>query len=162
ISATLFSTWLKTRSWPRTPTTIMTASRMPTTSMRFLIKVTVSNWPSASKLCGFNFMQSRFLLIVFLLVFFSVPVYADITTGLVGWWKLTDGAGTSAADSSGGGHTGTLVNSPSWVVGKIWPFALSFNGANQYVNLNYSFPVGTALSYSAWIKSTTGGWYVVG
>jgi hypothetical protein len=36
----------------------------------------------------------------------------NTTNGLIGWWKLTDGSGTSAADSSGNGNTGTLENGP--------------------------------------------------
>lgn len=36
------------------------------------------------------------------------------TNGLVGYWKLNDGSGTSAVDSSGGGNTGTLTNGPTW------------------------------------------------
>jgi hypothetical protein len=43
----------------------------------------------------------------------------DQATGLAGWWKFDDGAGTSAADSSGNGLTMTLSGSPSWVAGKI-------------------------------------------
>src|SRR3989344_5236105 len=47
--------------------------------------------------------------------------------GLVGYWKFDEGTGTSAGDSSGNGNTGTLVNSPSWVTGKVGG-ALSFDG----------------------------------
>lgn len=36
------------------------------------------------------------------------------TTGLQGWWKFTEGSGTSAADSSGNANTGTLINGPLW------------------------------------------------
>ncbi len=35
-----------------------------------------------------------------------------VNDGLVGYWKLDEGAGTSAEDSSGYGHEGTLVNDP--------------------------------------------------
>ena len=35
-------------------------------------------------------------------------------TSLVGWWKLDDGSGTIAIDSSGNGNHGTLINSPEW------------------------------------------------
>ena len=42
---------------------------------------------------------------------------ADITTGLVGHWKLDDGSGTVALDSSGNGHHGTLMGSPEWMTG---------------------------------------------
>jgi hypothetical protein len=37
----------------------------------------------------------------------------DVTSGLVGWWKLDDGSGTNAADATGNGNTGTLQNGPT-------------------------------------------------
>ena len=44
-----------------------------------------------------------------------------------------EGSGTSAADSSGNGHAGTLVNA-AWTVGKK-SNAVSLNGSNGYVSL---------------------------
>ena len=40
----------------------------------------------------------------------------DLTgmAGLVGYWKIEEGAGTVAVDSSGKGNNGTLTNSPTW------------------------------------------------
>ncbi|TAK50794.1 MAG: hypothetical protein EPO24_16400 [Bacteroidetes bacterium] len=37
-------------------------------------------------------------------------------SNLVGYWKFDEGSGTTTADGSGGGNTGTLVNSPAWVI----------------------------------------------
>jgi flagellin-like protein len=54
---------------------------------------------------------------------------------LVGYWKFDDNGGSSAADSSGNGNPGTLVNSPTWVNGK-YGYALNFNGGNQYVTVS--------------------------
>jgi len=39
--------------------------------------------------------------------------------GLIGYWPLNEGAGTTTADSSGNNHPGTLVNSPMWTPGKL-------------------------------------------
>lgn len=62
-------------------------------------------------------------------------INAPPTNGLVGWWKLDDGSGTSAVDSSGNNNTGTLVNSPAWTTG-YYDGALTFNGGlNQYVTV---------------------------
>lgn len=58
--------------------------------------------------------------------------------GLVGYWKLNEGSGTTASDSSGNGNTGTLTNGPTWTSGKLGG-ALSFDGVDDYVdagNLN--------------------------
>jgi hypothetical protein len=37
--------------------------------------------------------------------------------GLIGRWGLNEGTGTVAADSSGSGINGTLINGPTWVTG---------------------------------------------
>ncbi|MBI3415695.1 MAG: hypothetical protein HY043_10335, partial [Verrucomicrobia bacterium] len=43
---------------------------------------------------------------------------AATVPNLVGYWKLDDGSGLSAVDSSGNGNTGTLVNGPTWTTGQ--------------------------------------------
>jgi hypothetical protein len=49
---------------------------------------------------------------------------------------LDDGAGASAADSSGNGHPGTLVNGATWAPGRAGAGgALSLNGAGSYATL---------------------------
>ena len=56
------------------------------------------------------------------------------SSGLVGLWTFDAGSGNTAADSSPSGNTGTLVNSPAWITGKI-AGALQFNGRSNYVNV---------------------------
>ena len=34
--------------------------------------------------------------------------------GLIGYYRFTEGTGTSIGDESGNGNTGTLVNGPAW------------------------------------------------
>jgi len=65
----------------------------------------------------------------------SMGVSGDITTGLVGYWKLDDGSGTKATDSSGNGNTGTTQHSPTWTTSGKVNGALTLNGTNQYVNV---------------------------
>ena len=80
----------------------------------------------------------------------------DATSGLVGWWKLDDGAGTSAADSTGKGNTGTLTNSPAWTTGMNGG-ALTFNGSTNYVSVPDSSSlhfVAGSFSVSVWMKAT--------
>ncbi|HSI20580.1 MAG TPA: LamG domain-containing protein [Verrucomicrobiae bacterium] len=50
---------------------------------------------------------------------------ATSNTGLAAWWKLDEGTGTSVADSSGNGATGTLAGTPVWVEGYSSPVAVS-------------------------------------
>jgi len=53
--------------------------------------------------------------------------------GLVGWWKLDEGSGDTAADSSPQGNNGTLEGKVSWVAGHIGPYALDFDGGRVLV-----------------------------
>ena len=93
----------------------------------------------------------------------------DITTGLIGHWKLDESAGTSAADSSGGANTGTLTNGPVWqpTTGGISNGALSFDGVDDYVDIanesNFDFDRTDPFSISAWVydNKTSGFSYVV-
>ena len=56
---------------------------------------------------------------------------------LVGYWAFDDGAGTTAADSSGKDNHGQLVGDPQWVDGKI-AGALEFDGVGTIVDIPYS------------------------
>ena len=35
-------------------------------------------------------------------------------SGLIGWWRMEEGTGTTVADGSSNSNTGTLTNSPAW------------------------------------------------
>ena len=96
------------------------------------------------------------LLVTLLFLAYCIPAHADTTTGLVGWWKLDEGTGTNAGDSSGQGNNGTLSGStlPSWVPGKIGPYALSFDGSSSYVSLGTKTIGYTNLTVAAWVKIT--------
>jgi len=52
--------------------------------------------------------------------------------GLVGWWQLDEGAGTTTKDSSGNGNDGTLEGNPTVVGG---PFGNALAFANQRVTI---------------------------
>ncbi len=86
---------------------------------------------------------------------FTVQAYSG-STGLVGWWKFDDGAGTTAVDSSASAANGTLVNGPAWTVGRIGG-ALSFNGTNSYVSVVNQAPynITAAITVAAWVKVTS-------
>lgn len=81
-------------------------------------------------------------------------------SNLLAYWAFNDGTGTTAADSSGNGHTATLANGVSWVKGESGD-AVSANGSNQYVSIPVIDFSGTdALTVSAWVNrtySTSGG-----
>ena len=73
---------------------------------------------------------------------------------LVGWWRLEDGSGTVAKDSSDCGNDGILMNGPGWVTGK-WGGALEFNGVDQWVEAPHdeTLTVDTEVTVMAWINT---------
>ena len=72
-------------------------------------------------------------------------------------WKLDSTSGTIAVDSSGNGHTGTLMNMPVWTTG-VSGNGLLFNGTNQYVKVPSTGLNLYPLTVSVWVKtgSTSG------
>jgi hypothetical protein len=77
--------------------------------------------------------------------------------GLVGYWPLDDGAGTTARDASGNGNNGSLMNSPTWTTGEVGG-ALGFaTASHQYVTLPKSLPItgNNSRSIFVWIKAPT-------
>jgi hypothetical protein len=77
---------------------------------------------------------------------------------LAALWKLDEGSGTTAADSSGNGNTGTLTNGPVWVAGQI-DGALQFDGSNDYVACGNgaSLNLNSQVTLAAWINPNTAG-----
>ena len=68
--------------------------------------------------------------------------------------SFSEGDGTSAADTSGSGHSGTLTNGPTWTAGKFGN-ALSLDGNNDYIPLANpsTLNFGTSdFTIAAWIQ----------
>ena len=69
---------------------------------------------------------------------------------LVGWWRLDDGSGTIARDSSGKGNDGTFVGTPEWVTG-VFGGGLEFDGAGtERVALGNLDVEGRGISLMCW------------
>src|SRR5207247_4603079 len=78
-------------------------------------------------------------------------------TAPIAYWRFEDGSGTVAADSSGNGFNGALVNGPAFVAGPVCQ-ALSFDGVDDYVDVANAqaldiFP----LTIAVWIRTTDTG-----
>lgn len=77
------------------------------------------------------------------------------TVGLVAYWNLDEGSGTSGADTSGFNHTGYLLNGTTWATGKIGGSALNFDGANNLFGMNIDDTgLANTFSYSFWAYPT--------
>lgn len=75
----------------------------------------------------------------------------DNFAGLVGWWKLDDGGGLQAIDSSGNNNLGIFTNNPAWVTGQDGG-ALQFDGTNKKVIANIANLPTSQLTISLWVK----------
>ncbi|MBV9145504.1 MAG: LamG domain-containing protein, partial [Acidobacteria bacterium] len=90
---------------------------------------------------------------------------AGLTT-LVGWWHFNEGTGSTTADLSGNGNTGTLLGNPP----PVWtadpppafrhPAVLTFDGLQNYVNVagggtSSALNFATQVSIAAWIKPSS-------
>src|ERR1700692_4864938 len=75
-----------------------------------------------------------------------------ITNGLLAWWKYDDGSGSTALDSSGNSETGTLINAPTWISGKI-SGALTFTTASTQCmdSVNFADNLAT-FSVTCWVN----------
>lgn len=75
-----------------------------------------------------------------------------LADGLVGLWLMNEDTGTSIADLSGNGNTGTFgagAASPSWILGK-YGSALGF-ATDDYVDIGGAMPSG-AYTKTAWVN----------
>ncbi|UCC95255.1 MAG: right-handed parallel beta-helix repeat-containing protein [Candidatus Omnitrophota bacterium] len=82
---------------------------------------------------------------------------ADIISGLLARWRFDETEGDTAADSSGNGYSGTLVNGPTWIEEGRLEGALEFNRSlSQYVDCGNPivFSPGSAISISVWVRAT--------
>jgi RHS repeat-associated protein len=76
------------------------------------------------------------------------------------YWPLSDTTGSSAADASGNGNTGTIEGGVTKDTTPGIPAApdipsMKFNGTTGYITTPYAEPASTAFSMSAWFKTTS-------
>lgn len=113
---------------------------------------------------GFSMKIENWSLIIFVLCFFLfIPTFTHAATlskapnnlGLVGYWPMNEGTGTTVGDFSGKGSVGSITNGV-WVNGK-YGKALSFNGSNSKVSLGTSdnLRITGPFSITAWVYIDT-------
>jgi hypothetical protein len=91
------------------------------------------------------------------------PSAGNWYTGLVGHWKLAEGGGSTAFDSSGQGNNATWQGSKTgsvgyYSLGMVSPLAGVFDGSTNYVNGSnasiLSFQYNTPFSITAWVRTS--------
>jgi len=95
--------------------------------------------------------NSLFSLILLLGLAFARTADGD----LIGWWRLDEGSGTTATDSSGFGNDAIFQGAPVWVDDGKLGKAVKFNGSSDYLAAPDSESLdinGDQLSITAWIN----------
>ena len=101
---------------------------------------------------------ATFLLIIPAMV--STSAFAQ-STGLVAAYSFDQGAGTTAADNSGNGNTGTLVNGATWSTTAKFGAAASFDGTNDRIDVadSNSLDLTSGMTLEAWVRPTANSSY---
>jgi hypothetical protein len=91
---------------------------------------------------------------------FSAPALAQ-SAGLVAAYSFDEGTGTTAADSSGNGNTGTLVGGATWSTTAKSGKAAGFDGSNDRIDIadSNSLDLSTGMTLEAWVRPTANSSY---
>lgn len=89
----------------------------------------------------------------------SCDTTSTLGFGLVGYWKLDEGRGSTTIDSSRNGLNATLTNNPTWIptsdISPSFINGVSFNGTSQQVTTPVSsltqFTASGSYTISAWV-----------
>jgi hypothetical protein len=90
--------------------------------------------------------------------FTTATAASTLQNGLVAEWSFNEGSGTTTADVTGNGHTGTLSGGVSWTTGLVGPYALTFNGASAG---QVTVPDSPSLEFSATQSYSVTAWVYV-
>ena len=86
----------------------------------------------------------------------SFGALAGIPDGLVGYWSLDEGSGSTVGDSTYYNNSGTTVDSPAWTTGRFGN-AIDLVPTSQYVNINDANPLDLtqAATIELWAKKNS-------
>ncbi|MBI3083596.1 MAG: LamG domain-containing protein [Candidatus Omnitrophica bacterium] len=84
-----------------------------------------------------------------------VRAATDQRSSLVGSWAFDEASGTTAADGSLNGHTGTVSGTGATFVPGKFGNALSFNGVDTTVSVPFNFKPSLPLTLELWVKPST-------
>ena len=88
----------------------------------------------------------------------------DLSSDLVGWWKLDETSGTVAADSSGNGRNGTVAGTASWNSGDGFTFSGGSSSSGNAISLPNNLLSGldnVTVDFDVWVDpSLSGNWFM--
>jgi hypothetical protein len=92
------------------------------------------------------------LVVLILTASLGIAGFAAAATGPVAHWRFNEGGGSTAADATGNGNTGSLEGGVTWIAGKRLG-AVQFDGSTGLVRIpsNASLQP-AAVSVSTWVK----------
>jgi len=99
-------------------------------------------------------MSKKLICLVSLVFVWGLTLANPARAELVAWWRLDEGSGTMASDSSGNGNDARFEGSPVWEDGKLGE-SLKFNGSSDYLAAPDSESLdinGDQLSIAAWVN----------
>jgi hypothetical protein len=96
-------------------------------------------------------MSKKLIFLVSFVLVLSFVLTNEIQAELVGWWRLDDGSGTTAVDSSGAGNDGTLTGDPQWTAGKVGG-ALTFDGGDYVTASGVTDIKPESLTLMTWVR----------
>jgi len=82
---------------------------------------------------------------------------AGSESGLVAYYKMSDGSGTSLTDNGDGSYTATLTNGPEWKASGCFAGpakALDFDGSDDYVSISNGVVLETTFTQEMWLFPT--------
>ncbi|MHC4626226.1 MAG: LamG domain-containing protein, partial [Planctomycetota bacterium] len=100
-------------------------------------------------------MSKRLICLILFVFVWCLSLANPVRAELVGWWRLDEGSGTTAFDSSGAGNDARFEGSPVWVPDGKLGGALRFNGSSDYLAAPDSESLdvnGDQLTMAAWIN----------
>lgn len=88
----------------------------------------------------------------------TVTVGAGLAGGPIVHWKLDEGAGTTAIDSSGGGKAGTLLHGASWSSDGTRGSFVSFDGSDDRISTPFTYALSGSddFTWTWWAKAEAG------
>lgn len=82
--------------------------------------------------------------------------------GLLGYWALDDGAGSTATNLAGNSYIGTLNNAPVWSSGAGRNYLQFSSASQQYIEVPGLPSVDGLVTVACWARSGTADWNIAG